>query len=390
MVKITLRLDKRYRLASGEYPLKLAIARGGTTVYVPINISLQENEWDKVQQKVKLRADRKTLNLILQETLVQANRKILALQAEGTLRSMNNKALAKHLSADMHQTDSDRHLFRFQAERYLTTVSNKRTKEIYLSTLYHLKATGEYDTLHFEDMNIAWLKEFDAYLSQQGMAVNTRAIHMRNIRSIFNFALDSEEISVYPFRRYKIKTEETRKRSLTVSQLRSILNADVTPSQEKYRDIFLLIFMLMGINMIDLSRLTKIEKCRINYKRAKTGRLYSVKVEPEAMRIIEKYRGEKHLLRFFDTNSDYRNFEKKLNNAMTKIANSCGIEGRISSYWARHTFATVAASIDIPRDTISECLGHRYGSKVTAVYVNYDLKKVDDANRRVIDYVLGK
>lgn len=389
MVKLSIRLDKRYRLSSGEYPLKLAIARGGATVYVPLNITLTENEWDKEQSKVKNRLDKRVLNHVLQETLSQAERKIMQLQANGTLRNYSNKALSSYLSTD-DASKAKEHLFQYQAEKFISLIQNERTREIYLSTLSHLRSYDEISTLTFEEMTVGWLKEFEAYMVQNGLSTSTRGIHLRNIRAIFNYALDMEAISVYPFRRFKIKSEETKKRSFTIVQLRQILRSPIKPSQEKYRDIFLLVFLLMGINMVDLSRLTKIERGRINYKRAKTGRLYSIKVEPEALHLINKYKGTKHLLRFFDTNKDYRNFEKKLNNAMTDIAKQCGIEERVSSYWARHTFATIAASIDIPRDTISECLGHRYGSKVTAVYVNYDLRKVDEANRKVIDYVLGE
>ena len=58
-------------------------------------------------------------------------------------------------------------------------------------------------------------------------------------------------------------------------------------------------------------------------------------------------------------------------------------------YIARHTWATVAASLDIPKETISEALGHSIGSEVTSIYINFDRKKVDEANRKVIDMVNG-
>ena len=59
----------------------------------------------------------------------------------------------------------------------------------------------------------------------------------------------------------------------------------------------------------------------------------------------------------------------------------------LSSYWSRHTWATIAASIDIPKETISEALGHSIGSEVTSIYIKFDHKKVDEANRKVIDHV---
>lgn len=61
----------------------------------------------------------------------------------------------------------------------------------------------------------------------------------------------------------------------------------------------------------------------------------------------------------------------------------------ISSYWARHTWATVAASLDIPKETISAALGHEIGSEVTSIYIKFDRKKIDEANRKVIEYLNG-
>ena len=61
----------------------------------------------------------------------------------------------------------------------------------------------------------------------------------------------------------------------------------------------------------------------------------------------------------------------------------------LSSYWARHTWATIAAELDIPKETISAALGHEIGSSITSIYIRYDQKKVDEANRKVIDYVNG-
>ena len=68
----------------------------------------------------------------------------------------------------------------------------------------------------------------------------------------------------------------------------------------KYRDLFFLMFFLMGINLVDLSRLTNIENGRVSYKRAKTGTLYDIKVEPDAQDIIERNRGSEHLISLFD------------------------------------------------------------------------------------------
>ena len=158
-------------------------------------------------------------------------------------------------------------------------------------------------------------------------------------------------------------------------------------------------FMLIGINTVDLCHLKEIDsEGRINYHRAKTNRLYSIKVEPEALEIINKYRGEKWLLNILDRYQDYKDYTKRMNRALKKIGpvKRVGLGGKkiyeplfpdISTYWARHTWATIAASLDIPRDTIAHALGHG-NNTVTDIYIDFDERKIDEANRKVLDWVL--
>lgn len=156
--------------------------------------------------------------------------------------------------------------------------------------------------------------------------------------------------------------------------------------------------MFIGINSIDLWRLKSITKDgRIEYKRAKTGRLYSIKVEPEAMEIIEKYKGEKGLLCIADRWNNSRNFRHQMNTALQNIgAVRKGKGGKktdgsfpdISTYWARHTWATVAFEIGISKDVIAQALGHSDGHDTTNIYIREDIRNVDDANRKVLDWVL--
>ncbi|MBE6181270.1 MAG: hypothetical protein E7148_01045 [Rikenellaceae bacterium] len=179
-----------------------------------------------------------------------------------------------------------------------------------------------------------------------------------------------------------------------VDDLRKLRDYPCEPYQEKYRDLFMLTFYLLGINPIDLFSLKEIINGRIEYRRSKTGRLFSIKVEPEAMAIIDKYRGEDFLLDVLDIYGDYKDFAHRMNSNLQKIGpcDRKGLGGRkyidplfpkISIYWARHTWATLAAEIDIPDDTIA--LGHSSGNRVTNIYQ----KKVDVANRAVIDYLRG-
>lgn len=163
--------------------------------------------------------------------------------------------------------------------------------------------------------------------------------------------------------------------------------------------MFKLIFYLIGINMVDLAHLRGItSEGRVEFNRSKTKRHYSIKVEPEALAIIDKYRGRDYLLSILDRYKSHEDYRKRMNKSLQRLGGTTkGKQGaktfrplfpELTTYWARHTWATIAAGLDIPKETIAAALGHG-GNTVTDIYIDFDRRKVDEANRRVIDYVLS-
>lgn len=285
-------------------------------------------------------------------------------------------------------------------QRFIDGKTNKGTKGVYKHTLDKIRAFDkDIDKKCFEDITLQWLTDFEAFCARTA-SKNARNIHLRNIRAVFNNAIDFEVTAAYPFRRFKIRPEATRKRSMSVEELRKLFDYSVEEYAEIYRDLFKLIFLLIGINTVDLWGLKAITKeGRIEYKRAKTGRLYSIKVEPEAMEIIEKYRGVNGLLCIADRWSDSRNFRHQCNKALQKIGQveRKGRGGKkiiitefegVTTYFARHSWATIAYDLGISKDVIAQALGHSDGHDTTNIYIREDFRKVDAANRRVLDWVL--
>lgn len=284
------------------------------------------------------------------------------------------------------------------AER-LAAMKKPSTRATYERTIKHLGIFvegGHSD--NFDDINKGWLAEFEVYLAASNPSPNARALHMRNLRAIINYAIDEGITSNYAFRRHSIKTVKTAKRNLSVEELRAVFDYAVEDWQVVYCDMFKLSFMLMGVNFADLLNLTKSEmrSGRIEFNRHKTARLYSMKVEPEAMALIEKYAGKEYMLSIMDGRKDYVQFIRQTNHALkcigTKSVKGHAPKGEplfpgLTTYWARHTWATIAASLDIPKETIAAALGHG-GNTVTDIYIDFDRRKVDEANRKVLDWVL--
>lgn len=286
-------------------------------------------------------------------------------------------------------------------EKFADTKSRKGTADLYQMTARKVR---EYDgKAVFGSVDKAWLDGFYGFMGES--SVNYKAIMLRNIRTVFNWAIDNELTSNYPFRRYKIKQEKVAINNISVEQLRAIRDCEVEEWQRIYRDLFMLTFYLCGINPVDLLNLkaSDVRNGRIRYKRAKTGRLYDIPVPPEAAEIIRRYKGKNWLLCPLDAYSNYRDFCHHWNDALKKIGSKEIVPDKVGRlrkvvwhpiadgmtvYTARYTFASIGAELEIPRETIALCLGHTWAD-VTDHYIAYGTKRIDDAVRKIIDYVNG-
>ncbi len=392
MVTTRFYLDCRDCAPGSPAPLKIVLTLKGVRALIATNISLLPTQWDSRRQIVIGHARKQQFNSLLAEQKIAIDSILFRLSSAGELRGLRACDIRRLVLAELHpeaaESESKRVTFLARFNSFITRRSSG-TQRIYLTTLTRMRAylNERLDALAFEDITVQWLRDFDKFLTKTSPSRNARNIHFRNIRAVFNDALDDEVISCYPFRKFKIVPEKTRKRALTVEQLRNLFSASVTSaSEQRYLDCFKLIFMLCGINIVDLCHLTSVVNGRIEYSRAKTHRLYSIKVEPEAAVIIEKYRGANLLLNYADTCSDYRFFYRHLCEFLRGFGRSLSLSP-LSTYWARHSWATIAASLDIPKETIAAALGHG-GNSVTDIYIDFDRSKVDAANRKVLDWVL--
>ena len=386
--------------------LKVAICQNRKTAYISLPVKVLPKQWDSKKCMVVKHPNQQVLNLHIKGAMQVVERTLFILGDEGRLPLMTAIEIWDEIERKLNPVKAEKKqevekrktLF---VTRFKMFADSKKpsTRGLYMHTLSRMRAFAgdKLDRLSFEDITKEWLTSFENFLAQTARK-NSRNIHLRNIRAVFNEAIDDEITSFYPFRRFKIRPVATPKRNLKVEELRTLMTFPMEDYAVQYRDMFILMFMLLGINMVDLCNLKEIEDGRINYYRAKTGRLYSIKVEPEALEIIERYRGQNWLLNILERYEDYRDYTHRMNLSLKKIGpmKRVGRGGKkvyqplfpkISTYWARHSWATIAASLDIPKETIAHALGHSANS-VTDIYIEFDQRKVDVANRRVLDWVL--
>lgn len=393
--KIKIALDLRRKKKDGTYPIVIEI-RNKDKIRIATSYSALPENWNDGQFK-KNESNYARKNLVLRSMYDKVERVLLEISEER--RFISDKELRALINKDVsNKQDLSNRTFISVLDSFLELKSNAGTRSVYEGTRNKILIFDKGCT--FETIDRNWLSRFEKWMIDSGMKTNAYAIHLRNIRAVFNYAIDEEKTTLYPFRKYKIKKEETRKRSLTVEQLKMLRDYPCEPYQERYRDMFMLMFYLIGVNAVDLFNAKGLVNGRLEYKRAKTGKLYSVKVEPEAMGIIEKYKGKKYLLNVLDEYGNYKDFLHRMGIGLKQIGECkrSGLGGKkhitplfpdISSYWARHTWATIAASLDVPKETIAAALGHEIGMSVTSIYINFDMRKVDEANRLVLDKVKG-
>jgi integrase len=396
MASILIKLDTRRANAEGKYPVKIVIFNNQTNAAIPISFSVPQGAWagDGLQRPVKTSyPGSKMINDRIEKLYLDVRQKVLELEESGRILKMKAAAIKDYVLADNKSAAGV--TFYSLAEEFIRGCRADRTKEVYRYTLNRLKEYA--GDLSFSDITPPFLRNFDSHLEKTGSGVNTRSIHFRNIRAIFNRAIDDEviESNVYPFRKFKIRSERKNKECLTAEQVNALHNYQFdTPSLCMARDYWMLSFSLCGISPIDLFHLKKPDRDgRVTFVRQKeiseSHEVIKLSVQPEAEAIIDRYRAgdnSEYLLNFESKYVDYDSFKHFVSKKIREIAGITGFEG-LTLYWARYSWATIADGIGIQEKIISKGLGHVDKSMAGRHYIAFDWTRVDAANREVLDFV---
>lgn len=407
-MKIAVKLDKRVRTKDNKYPVKYYFYNAGKQIYVSTGLYALESEFDKdgffLLKNIKTRDENRRNNIVLTREIERANMLYYDLKVKGK-GNISPDRFCELLFANEKKQSITFNLF---YEEFIDRKTG-RTKELYEHTYNIIKKIFKKE-LYFEDIDYRFLIEFETNCRKRGNKVNTISIHLRNIRAVYNEAMKLKVVSkdLYPFDDYKVKNEETEHRALSVDNLRKIFAYEGSEAENYARDCAKLMFCLIGINTTDLYDLDYAVDGYINYRRDKTGRLYSIKIEDEMIELFDRFKGKESFLCFKEQFRDSHELTKKINGGKWKVKKNNAADkkekqyegikrglisigealglGKITAYYMRHTWATIAGELDIPKETIAQALGH--GRKdVTDIYIKYNRQKTDEANRKVLDYV---
>ncbi len=240
---------------------------------------------------------------------------------------------------------------------------------------------------------------YNNYLRERGVVKNTVSFYMRILRAVYNKAVrDGLVRQCFPFRNVYTGIDRTRKRALDEEAVRKILKLDLrnSPSLALSRDIFMFSYCMRGMSFVDIAFLRRqnFDGNYITYRRQKTGQSLAVLVEPCIARIIGRYAGVSEsgpyifpIISSTDPEEAYRQYQTALgyhNRKLKELARRANVNLPLSSYWARHSWATAARNHNIPVSVIGAAMGHT-SERTTLIYLDsLENSVVDKANRLVI------
>ena len=257
----------------------------------------------------------------------------------------------------------------------------------------------------FSKLNFKTIVDLESKLFQRGMSTNGIGVYMRSFRAICNKAIHYDIVGYewYPFRKHKIRKEKTTPRVISVTEMTSYFNLDLEKKNPLYKTWLIgkLIFMLRGINIKDLMLIShnNMKSGRIIYKRAKTGKLYSIEVLPAMQEIFNELNSNCTLVGIL-SQSEIKNSAKLLeiivqkrkviNAHLKKIGLLINSPEPLSTYVFRYSYANILKQQGYSKDLIAESLGHEYGNSVTGIYLEqFDNEIVDEMNKKMIIYVMS-
>lgn len=400
-MSLKLKLNKERMLNDGTYPLVFQVILRRRKKLIYTSYHLREQEFLPESERVRAwgggtlsRAEAADLN----RELARQRSRIAAL-----LREVQREGGDADYFASAYRSREDGcGFFGFvRLQIHLCEASrHEGTAAAYRSTLHSLERFTEGREPDRREVTARFVHDYLLYLQGQGLRPNTVSFYLRNFRTLYNRSHGGEvpqELS--PFRHVPIRTDRTEKRAVTAAELARIrdLPLEGHPHLALSRDLFLFSFYARGMSLVDVLSLRReqLVQGRFTYLRAKTRQAVSVGMNAPMREIVARYRnGSPYLFPVCGdscgdscgelTYRQYRTALGRVNRHLKEVARLAGLEANLTSYVARHSWATLAREVGTPVGVISEALGHT-SERTTRIYLRrLDTALVDRANDRIL------
>ncbi len=371
------------------------------TRYITTGYKIFPDEWDCMGCDVRVPdspdTDRGRFLYELKEKIAKDVRKLLKIIA--SFERNNSHYTVNDIVLSYSNANSESFLFPFMHDviKTLMTAGKERTSETYLTTLNSFtRFIGDKDIM-FDDFDSDLMIAYETFLrKEECVGLNTSSFYMRVMRAVYNRAVEKGiTVQRNPFRHVYTGVGKTVKRAIPLDIVRKIKMLDLTksPNLDYARDIFMFSFYTRGMAFVDMTYLKKtdLKNGVLSYRRQKTGQRLFIKWEPCMQSILDKYShiDTEYLLPIItvadNERRQYKNVSHFVNCKLKYIGDMVGLSMPLTMYVARHSWASIARSKNIPISVISEGMGHD-SERTTMIYLtSLDTHLVDNANRLILN-----
>jgi integrase len=398
-IKILLR-DKATK--EGFFPIVLKIIKDRKPKVISLGMECLKKDWDEANSQFKKN----------HPNYIQRNRVLLKLK-EKALKVIDgfnieevDFTLTQFEDSFRGKKDSNISVRLFWEDKIADLNKAGRTgnARAYLDTMNSFFKFAKNLQLKFRDINVEMLDKYETHLRATGSKVGGIGVRMRELRALYNDAIKRGIVDekLYPFKTYKVSKLKGSgiKKALTKAEIKKIIDFDELkhPHLAESKKLFLFSYFTSGMNFFDIMKLrwSNIQNGRIVYTRSKTKGNFSVKILEPVRIILDEYKNQNIttdyvfpiLLKEGLTPIQIENRKakklKQFNNDLKKIAEIQGIESKVTSYVARHSYATNLKESGVSTDMISQSMGHQNVGITTAYLKDFDNNIIDDANEKLL------
>lgn len=386
--------------SEGLYPIALRITKSRKKREIGLGFRCYPDEFENERFTKKHKLHKKR-NLILSEQVLKALTIIDNFEANKI-----NFTLLEFANKFTGTTKDDILVFDFFDEIINDKVKSGKTgnARVYKDTKNSLLKFANNRALRFNDISVAFLEKYEVYLRENNNSDGGIAVKMRQLRALYNDALNrgiaKEEF--YPFKKYKISKlkGKTAKRALTIEDVKKFLKINIVeyPHLQNSFNYFIFSYYCRGMNFIDLMKLkwSNIQGENIFYTRSKTNKQFVIKILPPVENVLNYYKGlnlnSKYVFPLILSESitpaqlENRKMKtlKKFNKDLKELSTIAGIESNVTSYVIRHSYATNMKFLGVSSDIISQSMGHS-NLEITQSYLKeFENDILDNENEKLL------
>lgn len=411
MATVSIILDTRTTNAEGLHPIKIRITHNNSNASRSTSLFASEEHWLKNEQKFSRKAlNYARCNKTLERLCDEVNEAIYELNKDKKLRLMRACDIFTYMYGKSIQNEKDAS-FNGILKEYTSMCRKPKYVESFMYTEKKLMAfvrstlNPRTDKIFFDEIDYSFIYRFDKWLEnkacekkeQHGLKINSKAIHLVNIRTIWNYAIKIKiaDYKKYPFRDFKIRrAPKSEIDYLPLNSMRKLLELDFSHMKaaqnlEIARDFFMLSFYLCGINPADLWSLPKpvngvilFTRKKIEWREPQQVKFF---VPDEAQKIINKYSDGPTLLNFNQHYASFDSFYSFVRHRLDRIGQFID-QPNITLCWSRYTWSTYATKLGAQEYVIDKMLGHTPRTLLGQRYAKFEWEDGAVINQKVIKY----